>query len=110
MNDAADILRMEIRIAADHPGLAGHFPGRPIVPGVVLLDRVLQGIQQRHCCALRSMPVVKFLQPVLPEESVHIEVRISRTDTELRATFRGTRDAIAVLDGSFVLIDATGDA
>ena len=110
MSSTADILRTTIRIAADHPSLAGHFPGRPIVPGVVLLDHVLQAIQQHQRCALRAMPVVKFLQPVLPDDSVDVEISVSRSDGgELRASFRGTRASTLVLEGSFVLSDAAGD-
>src|SRR3546814_5615986 len=32
-------------IGDDHPALPGHFPGRPIVPGVVIVDRVLDAIE-----------------------------------------------------------------
>ena len=32
-------------VASDHPAFAGHFPGRPIVPGVVLLDLVQRAIE-----------------------------------------------------------------
>ena len=49
------------RVAADHPALPGHFPGRPIVPGVLLLDAVLQAMRRdarrprrRGCCAPSS--------------------------------------------------------
>jgi 3-hydroxyacyl-[acyl-carrier-protein] dehydratase len=33
-----------LEIPADHPAYAGHFPGMPVLPGVVLLDAVLRAI------------------------------------------------------------------
>ena len=54
---------MPFPIATDHPCLPGHFPGRPLVPGVVLLDRVLAAIEAAHgpTGPLR-LPQVKFLR------------------------------------------------
>ncbi len=70
------LVAMDFRIPADHPSLPGHFPGRPIVPGVVLLDRVLDAIEAAgaNIGALR-LPQVKFLRPLLPEESARIELQ-----------------------------------
>lgn len=52
-----------------HPSLMGHFPGDPIVPGVVLLDRVLTVLGEW----LPGQKVVgltqaKFLLPLKPDE------------------------------------------
>jgi 3-hydroxyacyl-[acyl-carrier-protein] dehydratase len=33
-----------LAIARDHPAYAGHFPGRPILPGVVLLAEVMAAV------------------------------------------------------------------
>ena len=62
-------------IGDDHPALPGHFPGRPIVPGVVILDRVLDAIEAAHgpLGALR-LPQVKFLRPLLPGQAARIEI------------------------------------
>lgn len=62
-------------IGDDHPALPGHFPGRPIVPGVVIVDRVLDAIETAHgpLGALR-LPQVKFLRPLLPGQSARIAI------------------------------------
>jgi 3-hydroxymyristoyl/3-hydroxydecanoyl-(acyl carrier protein) dehydratase len=53
-----------LKIAPDHPALAGHFPGFPIVPGVVLLDEILYAIERSQSAAHASPPwqigAVKF--------------------------------------------------
>ncbi|NOT11838.1 MAG: hydroxymyristoyl-ACP dehydratase [Methylococcaceae bacterium] len=54
-------------IDSTHPSLAGHFPGNPIVPGVVILDHVRTVLMEwRPWCAIRSLSQAKFLKPLLP--------------------------------------------
>ena len=59
----------------EHPSLPGHFPGRPVVPGVVVLDRVVAAIEAAHgpVGALR-LPQVTFQQPLLPGQQARIEL------------------------------------
>jgi len=66
---------MSFALSHDHPCLPGHFPGRPLVPGVVLLDEVVRAIEAAHgpLGPLR-LPQVKFMQPLLPGESARIEL------------------------------------
>ena len=62
-------------IPSDHPSLPGHFPDRPIVPGVVVLEHVLEAIETVHgpLGALR-LPQVKFAQPLLPDETADVVI------------------------------------
>ncbi|TKR30363.1 beta-hydroxyacyl-ACP dehydratase [Luteimonas gilva] len=80
---------MDFRVPADHPSLPGHFPGRPVVPGVVLLDRVLEAIEAEGAPvgALR-LPQAKFLRPLLPEETARIELQTQERRWRFRI-FRG---------------------
>lgn len=65
----------EFVVRHEHPALPGHFPGHPVVPGVLLLDQVLSMLEALHgpMPALR-LPQVKFLQPLLPGEQARIEL------------------------------------
>jgi 3-hydroxymyristoyl/3-hydroxydecanoyl-(acyl carrier protein) dehydratase len=90
---------MQFSIPSDHPSLPGHFPGRPIVPGVVVLEQVLAAIESSHGVlgALR-LPQVKFLHPLLPGEIADIVL----TGESPRWKFRVQRNDILVASGEVV--------
>ncbi len=99
-----DAVTSEILVPANHPALAGHFPGQPVVPAVVLLDAVLAEIRTRGDFALRSIPAVKFLQPVLPEERIELRIQFKAIEAaQLRASFRALRVTALVFEGSFIV-------
>ena len=63
----------DFTIADDHPCLAGHFPGRPIVPGVMLLDEVFSRIRRQTTTeGSILLEAVKFTAPVLPGQPVRV--------------------------------------
>jgi 3-hydroxymyristoyl/3-hydroxydecanoyl-(acyl carrier protein) dehydratase len=58
---------IEIAIPAGHPALAGHFPGNPIVPAVVILEEVAAALAQVAAGRrLSGFTSVKFLSPLRP--------------------------------------------
>ena len=67
----------DFTVAADHPCLAGHFPGRPVVPGVMLLDEVFSCIRNHAAITGTIMlDAVKFMAPVLPGQHVRVILEI----------------------------------
>ncbi len=91
-------LTARFQVAADHPCLAGHFPGRPVTPAVVLLERVVDALQA--CVAplqLEAVATAKFTRVVMPGETV--EVRFDAVGEPLNYAFRCTVDATPVATG-----------
>jgi 3-hydroxyacyl-[acyl-carrier-protein] dehydratase len=88
-------------VPLDHPAFAGHFPGTPILPGVVLLDRALQAIANASGIALDLCEIssVKFLSPANPGDVLVIEHIVSTSGTIRFEIVAGTRK---IASGSIV--------
>jgi len=102
-SDAPAMARFPLLIPASHPALPGHFPGHPLVPGVLLLDAVIEAAQHwlRTPIQLRTLTQAKFIAPLLPDQAAQIELR--RQGSGLR--FSVTRGATTLAQGLLQIQD-----
>jgi 3-hydroxyacyl-[acyl-carrier-protein] dehydratase len=68
------MIRTRFSIDASHPSLPGHFPARPVVPGVVLLDHLAAAVEREWNARIARLPQVKFLRPLLPGENAELVI------------------------------------
>ena len=76
-----------------HPCYEGHFPGSPVVPGVILLDLIVSELARG---APRVISSVKFHRAVKPGEAFVLRFQSAGP----QVTFRCERDAVLLIEGS----------
>lgn len=66
---------LPLAIDAAHPAFDGHFPGAPVLPGVILLDEAIRAVELAQGGAPRCWRIssVKFPQAVQPGEPLVLE-------------------------------------
>ena len=91
-----DVLHYELRVPANLVHFAGHFPGLPILPGVVQIDWAVQlGAEQwPGVRAIASIDRLKFMAPVPPGAILHLTLAHDDARRRMRFAFRlGERDS-----------------
>jgi len=96
-----------IHIAPEHEIFKGHFPGKPVVPGVCMIQIVKELLEAHMGKSLlfQKGNQIKFLQLLVPQKDENIAINISWKDHEnelqVTADFKKGDTAIFKLSGIF---------
>ena len=78
-------------VSANEPHFQGHFPGRPIMPGVLILEAMAQaagvlvfsaeppGAHDRSVYYYVGIDNARFKKPVVPGDQLELEVKLERS-------------------------------
>jgi 3-hydroxyacyl-[acyl-carrier-protein] dehydratase len=94
-----------VLVPPQHPAFDGHFPGAPLLPGVVLLDEILRVVEEQRpnggaapgqagATAGWTIATAKFLQPVRPGDALTLEHE-ALTNGAIRFAIRSAGRAVA---------------
>lgn len=93
------------KIGSDHPSLPGHFPGNPVVPGVVILSEILASLaQQLPGYETGGIRKIKFLHPLLAEQEFRTEFG-SINNGKVRFKCRLVADQTTLVEGNLKLCE-----
>jgi len=75
------MISFEFSVIDTHPSLEGHFPGNPVVPGVVIIDEVMRGVLCNNSnIKVIEIPSVKFLKILKPNQIVQVTLTEKKAD------------------------------
>ena len=72
---------MWLSLSKQHPAFAGHFPGYPLAPGVVILDVVIKELKAVYsqCLNVDRIAFAKFNQPLFPDMPFRVQFETIET-------------------------------
>lgn len=85
------------------PGFDGHFPGNPIVPGIVQLMAAAHAVSPDSSADVESLGRCKFLRPAVPGEKIRARVDVNRENSALLCRARLDVDDEPCTEAGFVL-------
>jgi beta-hydroxyacyl-ACP dehydratase FabZ len=110
--DAQHIVGIK-NVTANEPFFAGHFPGFPVMPGVLIAEAmaqtagvlVLSSIPERESkvVLLVSIEFAKFRKPVVPGDQLRIEMQLlKRKATVAKMSGKATVDGVVVAEAEMM--------
>ncbi len=99
-------------VSVDDPNLQGHFPGNPLMPGVLLVEAMVQTagllLPEGSSAVLAQIKEARFRRPVVPGDQVRIEAEQGTGLGSLRRfTLQAGVDGTPVAEAEIVLAVTT---
>ncbi len=71
-----------IHVRPDHPAFPGHFPGRPVLPGMEIVGVVVRAASEvcGTSLCLRRVERARFIRPIAPEAELELSITVSARD------------------------------
>ena len=86
-----------------HPAIAGHFPGNPIVPGVLILDQLLTAMLELNGMEIVRFEHVKFLSALRPDEPAHVVCEIDGDHAKFQISLQRHAKDTMVASGKMLM-------
>lgn len=79
-----------VALRPDSPIYQGHFPGKPVTPGVCEIEMVkeLATVQAGHPLTLQTINLCRFKAVASPAVCPEVDIRIELTPTEVEGGYR----------------------
>jgi 3-hydroxymyristoyl/3-hydroxydecanoyl-(acyl carrier protein) dehydratase len=94
-------MELELKFSADEHFFKGHYPGYPVTPGVMLIDKAHSAAETllNRKIVLKAIKKVKFSNPILPEEVVVLKLE-QKGEGEMAYSF--SKEGVQCASGTFV--------
>ena len=106
----ADIVKTNIKLNTLHQIFEAHFPGRPVLPGVYMMQMIKEVVEAYTDKKIKLVlgHDLKFLSIINPEENtmIQMELKISIEDEKIRVTAQllGNTIVFFKFKGTFIQI------
>lgn len=79
-----NLIKTQFQLNPDSDVFKGHFPGQPVLPGVIQMQLVRKVLENELNCMLQLLhaPAVKFLSPIVPHVYPYFQLKITYNQTE----------------------------